>query len=81
MTDGIKSDKAVVLIVVIRTRVDIGAIQVQVVRIVAIVRSRRPIVPVATSIVRRRAIEVAGVEEADYKNKSREFTIRYRAEN
>ena len=57
---------AVVLIVVIRTRVDIRAIQVQVVAIVVIVRSRRPIVAVATPIVRRRRIEVAGVEEAGY---------------
>ena len=55
--------KAVELIVVNRTWVDVGATQVQVVRIVVIVRSRRPIDPVATSIVRRRTIEVAGVEE------------------
>ena len=57
---------AVVLIVVIGTWVHVGTIQVQVVRIVVIVRSRRPIVAVTTSIVRRRRIEVAGVEEADY---------------
>ena len=37
--------------------------QGQVVRIVDIVRSRRPIVAVTTSIIRRRRIEVAGVEE------------------
>ena len=54
----------VVLIVVIRTWVHIGAIQVQIVRIVVIVRSRRPIVAVATPIAGRRRIEVAGVEEA-----------------
>ena len=53
----------VVLIVVIGTWVHIGAIQVQVVAIVVIVRSRRPIVAVRPSIVGRRCIEVAGVEE------------------
>jgi len=37
--------------------------QVQVVAIAVIARSRRPIVAVRPSIVRRRGIEVAGVEE------------------
>ena len=52
-----------VLIVVIRTWVHTGAIQVQTVRIAATARSRRPIVAAAASIVGRRRIEVAGVEE------------------
>ena len=55
--------KAEVLTVATRTWADNRARQVQVVRIVVIVRSRRPIVPVATSIVRRRTSEAAGVEE------------------
>jgi len=61
----------VVLIVVIRTWVHIGAIQVQVVRIVVIVRSRRPIVAVAAPIVRRRRIEVAGVNEIEGRQANR----------
>ena len=40
-----------------------GAIQAQAVRTDVILRSRRPIVAVVTSIVCRRAIEEAGVEE------------------
>ncbi len=53
----------VVLIVVTRTWVHTGAIQVQIVRIDVIVRSRRPIVAVATPTAGRRHTEVAGVEE------------------
>ena len=71
---------AVVLIVVIGTWVHVGTIQVQVVAIVVTVRSRRPIVAVATSIVRRRRIEVAGVEEADYSKKIVTTSIRDRVE-
>ena len=58
----------VVLIVVIGTWVDIGAIQIQVVAIVVIVHGRRPIVAARPPIIRRRTIEVAGVEE-DYYSK------------
>ena len=54
---------AEVLIVATRTRVDIRAKQVQAVAIADIVRSRRPIVAVATPTARRRRSEVAGVEE------------------
>ena len=45
------SSVAVVLIVVIRTWIDVRTIQVQIVRIVSIVRRRGPIVAVATPIV------------------------------
>ena len=54
---------AVVLTVVIGTWVHAQTIQVQVVAIVVIARSRRPIVAVATSIAGGRRIEVAGLEE------------------
>ena len=54
---------AAVLIAVSRTWVHAGTIQGQVVAIVEIVRSRRPIEAVATPIVRGRRSEVAGVEE------------------
>ena len=54
---------AVVLIIATRTWVDSRAIQVQGVAIVVNVRSRRPIVAAATSIVGGRSIEDAGVEE------------------
>ena len=55
--------EAVVLIVVIRTWVDIRAIQVQAVRIAANARSRRPIVAAAAPTASRRRIEIARVEE------------------
>ena len=45
------SSVAVVLIVVIRTWIDVRTIQVQIVRIVSIVRRGGPIVAVATPIV------------------------------
>ena len=45
------------------TWVHAGTIQVQDVATVVIVRSRRPIVAVGPSIVRRQATEAAGVEE------------------
>ena len=57
---------AVVLIVVTGTRVHVRTIQVQVVRIEVIERRRRPIVPVSTSIVGGRRIEVAGIEEVNW---------------
>ena len=53
----------VALTVVTGTWVYAGTIQVQVVAIVVIARSRRPIVAVGPSIERRRSTEVAGVEE------------------
>ena len=52
-----------VLTVVIGTWAHICAIQVQVVRTVVTVRSRRPIVAVTPPITSRRRIEAAGVEE------------------
>ena len=55
--------EAVVLIVVIGTWVYAGTTQVQAVATVVTVRSRRPIEAVATSTVRRRRSEEAGVEE------------------
>ena len=55
--------EAVELIVATRTWVDARTTQVQEVRIAVIARSRRQIAPEATSIVRRRGIEEAGVEE------------------
>ena len=51
------------LTIVNGTRVHVRTMRKQVVRIVAIERSRRPIVAAATSIARRRCSEVAGVEE------------------
>ena len=54
---------AVALSAAIGTWVHVGTKQVQAVRSVVIVRSRRPIVAVTTSTARRRRIEVAGVEE------------------
>ena len=57
---------AIVLIAVIGTWVHDGTIQEQVVAIVEIVRRRRPIAAVNTSIVGRRRIEVAGVEEVNW---------------
>ena len=53
----------VVLIVVIRTRIHVATVEVQVVRVVGIVRSRRPIVAVVATIVRRRTVPVAGIDE------------------
>ena len=52
----------VVLIVVVGTWVDVRTIEVQVVRIVVIVRCTGPIVAVRAPIVRRRIVEVAGVD-------------------
>ena len=52
----------VVLIVVIR-RVHVVTVEVQIVGVVAIVGSRRPIVAVVATIVRRRTVPVAGVDE------------------
>lgn len=54
--------KAVVLIVVVRG-VDIRTIQVQVVRVVSIVRRTRPVVAVAALIVGTAAVPVAGQDE------------------
>ena len=54
---------AVVLIVAIRTWVDIQATQGQEVRIAVTVRSRRPIAAVAAPKVGRRRMEVARVKE------------------
>ena len=55
--------EAVVLIEATGTWVHAETTQVQAVRIVAIDRSRRPIVATATSTARRRRIEATGVEE------------------
>ena len=54
--------KAVVLVVVVRG-VDIRTIQVQVVRVVSIVRRTRPVVAVAALIVGTAAVPVAGQDE------------------
>ena len=53
----------VVLIVVVRTRIYVVADEVQIVGVVVIVRSRRPIVAVVATIVRRRTVPVAGVDK------------------
>ena len=49
----------VLVVVVLRVDVLIVAVQVQVVRVVTIVRRRRPVVPVRTLIVRTGAVAVA----------------------
>ena len=54
----------VVLVVVVRTWVDVRSVEVQVVRVVTIVHSRGPIVAVRAAVVRRRAVPVAGEQEA-----------------
>ena len=53
----------VVLIVVVRTRIYVVTVEVQVVGVVGIVGSRRPIVAVVATIVRRRTVPVAGIDE------------------
>ena len=53
----------VVLVVVVRAWVDVATVEVQVVRVVAIVRRGRPIVSVRTTIVHRRTIHVAGINK------------------
>ena len=54
--------KTVILIVVVG-RVQVRRVQVQVVGVVVAVRRTTPVVPVRPSIVRRRTVKVAGVEE------------------
>ena len=61
--DDTPNTEAEVLTAVIGAWDDICAIQVQSIRSVVTVRSRRPIMAVVASICRRRCIEVAGVEE------------------
>ena len=53
----------VVLVAEVRAWVDVATVEVQVVRVVAIVRRGRPIVSVRTTIVHRRTIHVAGINE------------------
>ena len=53
----------VVLIVVIRTWIHVVTVEVQVVGVVSIARGRRPIVAVVATIVRRRIVPVAGIDE------------------
>ncbi len=53
----------VVLVEVVRAWVDVATVEVQVVRVVAIVRRGRPIVSVRTTIVHRRTIHVAGINK------------------
>ena len=62
-TQRTPNNVAATLIVVIGTWEDNEVIQAQAVAIDATVHSRRPIEAVATPIIRRRTIEVAGVEE------------------
>ncbi len=52
---------SVVLIVVVRPRVDVRTVEVQIVRVVAIVRRSGPIVPVRAAIVGRAGVPVAGI--------------------
>ena len=61
--DDTPNTGAVVLTVVIGAWADERAEQVQSIRFVVTVRSRRPITAAATPIIRRRRIEAAGVEE------------------
>ena len=51
------------LIDVVRTRIHAATAEAQVVRAVGIVRSRRPIATVVTTIARRRTAPVAGIDE------------------
>lgn len=52
-----------VLVGAVRAWVDVATVEVQAVRVVAIVRTRRPIAPVRATTVHRRTIHVAGINE------------------
>ena len=58
-----KSGVLSIVVIAVVGRVDEATVEVQVVRAVATARRLRPVVAAATSIVDRRAADVAGVEE------------------
>ena len=55
---------SVALTIVTNTWIRVGTIQVQIVATAAIVRSRRPIVAIGTTIVHRATVDVAGINES-----------------